>query len=476
MPPPWKAAIQAATSKQPHQDLADFLRTAPLVPGVWYRLANRAGLASTNPAALHLAYRINPLGILTVGNDNLSVDPRRVTLTQIHVWTHRRLAHSQAQREARERALERGEPDPLPPTLLMSGAVAGPIPGLPSPAYAAGANPSHFSLTYTTTDRLRQPTPMHRADVNHIYLSQLSAFYAPVRTLNPDHVATTSTSTSWVPLLDHPTATPQKIRLALTQAPMKACLPPHLQETQLLVRSDGLHVGDRCVKKGCRKGICDLCYILLGTRVPETTRHIVLDCPFTRPVIMAVWREAYMAHTQPQTYTQTQNTSADNFCSSLERRIVFGVPTWDPPRLKTLKSQDTAIATISAATNAALIRRRNNNALNTKCPLQTDVSTIVRSIFSTVCQTATVMRTTAQRTETMIYTHYEGWLPEDEKLPTTEWAHDWCVNGIMQDVEPSATLQFDLANITIPDNPQFDTNDPAVATRVQQRLQTPLSY
>ena len=87
------------------------------------------------------------------------------------------------------------------------------------------------------------------------------------------------------------------------------------------------------------------------------------------------------------------------------------------------------------------------------------------------------MRTTAQRTETMIYTHYEGWLPEDEKLPTTEWAHDWCVNGIfMQDVEPSATLQFDLASITVPDNPQFDTNDPAVAMRVQQRLQTPPSY
>ena len=46
----------------------------------------------------------------------------------------------------------------------------------------------------------------------------------------------------------------------------------------------------------------------------------------------------------------------------------------------------------------------------------------------------------------------------------------------MRDTEPSATLQFDLANIAMPDNPQFDTDDPAVAARVQQRLQTPLSY
>ena len=45
----------------------------------------------------------------------------------------------------------------------------------------------------------------------------------------------------------------------------------------------------------------------------------------------------------------------------------------------------------------------------------------------------------------------------------------------MRDTEPSATLQFNLANITAPDNPQFDTNDPAVAVRVQQRLQTPLT-
>ena len=96
-----------------------------------------------------------------------------------------------------------------------------------------------------------------------------------------------------------------------------------------------------------------------------------------------------MAHTQPQTYAQTQHMSTDNFCSSLERRIVFGVPTWDPVPLAAPGTQDTAIATISAATNAALIRRRNNNALNTKCPLQTDVPAIVQSIFSTVCQTAT---------------------------------------------------------------------------------------
>ena len=119
------------------------LLTSPLVPGAWYRVGNRAGRAGTHPTLLNLAYRINPLGILTAEGDNLSADRQQVGFTQVHVWVHRRQAHSQAQRDARERALARGEPDPLPPTLLMSGAIAGPIPGPPSPIYAAGANPSH---------------------------------------------------------------------------------------------------------------------------------------------------------------------------------------------------------------------------------------------------------------------------------------------------------------------------------------------
>ena len=327
MPLQWKQVLDHATnSKLPNQTLADILRAAPLTLGAWYRVANRAGVATNDRVNLRLPYRINPLGIMTVDSDNLTVDSRRVSITQIHVWTHKRLAHNQAQREARERALARGEPDPFPPTLLTSGAVAGPIPGLPPPTYAPGANLSHFSLTYIPTDSLKQPTPMHRADVNHLYLSQLRTFYSPVRTLDPGHVATTTTSTTWTSLLQHPQASVQEIRSALVQAPMRADLPPALQETQLLVRTDALHVGARCVKKGCTKGICDLCYILLGTRTPETTRHIVLECPFTQPVLTTVWGAAHMAHVNPQAYAHARTLSADAFCSALERRIVFGVP------------------------------------------------------------------------------------------------------------------------------------------------------
>ena len=90
-----------------------------------------------------------------------------------------------------------------------------------------------------------------------------------------------------------------KVRLAIATAAIRARLPPILQETQLQVRSDSLHVGDRCTKRGPTKGICDLCYCLLGARTPETTKHICLDCPFTRPMVATIWRNYYMDRAQP---------------------------------------------------------------------------------------------------------------------------------------------------------------------------------
>ncbi len=45
---------------------------------------------------------------------------------------------------------------------------------------------------------------------------------------------------------------------------------------------DALPVGNRCYKpEGPRKGACDLCLLLDGRSIPETTRHIALKCPFS---------------------------------------------------------------------------------------------------------------------------------------------------------------------------------------------------
>ena len=43
-------------------------------------------------------------------------------------------------------------------------------------------------------------------------------------------------------------------------------------------------------RKQRRRGICDLCYLLRGETVIETTRHLALECPYTGLVHEAVLR------------------------------------------------------------------------------------------------------------------------------------------------------------------------------------------
>ena len=238
-----------------------------------------------------------------------------------------------------------------------------------------------------------------------------------------------------------------------------------------MVRSDALHIGDRCVKKGCRKGICDLCYILLGTRVPETTLHIVRDCPFTRPVITAVWRAIFLPRAQPHAHHAALAMSSDEFCTTLTRRMILGQAKYDPSPYDPARSLHVPIAALSAATNTVLVRRRNNNALNTKCPLQHDADTAIKSVFNLVRDVGTATYTAAVREENNIYTHYEGWLPPDEELPTTKWCAAWHDSGLLRVPHPSASLQFSLPP-TVPGadaTPAFDATDPGVISRTQQR-------
>ena len=79
---------------------------------------------------IYLSHHINPSGALV---------PRTVcdsvpysACDQIHVWSARQTSHCREQEEARQRAIERGEPDPFPPTLLTNGAVLDSAVGCPS--------------------------------------------------------------------------------------------------------------------------------------------------------------------------------------------------------------------------------------------------------------------------------------------------------------------------------------------------------
>ena len=49
--------------------------------------------------------------------------------------------------------------------------------------------------------------------------------------------------------------------------------------------------------------------------------------------------------------------------------------------------------------------------------------------------------------ENYIYTHYEGWLPDDDDLPTNKWIDAWTANNLLNapnDSQPFATPKFAL--------------------------------
>ena len=249
---------------------------------------------------------------------------------------------------------------------------------------------------------------------------------------------------------------------------MQAHLPMAMQETQLVVRSDALHVGDRCVKRGPTKGICDLCYCLLGLRVAETTRHICLECPFTKPVVTAIWKDGLLnMRAEPLTNPQVDD---DTFCQLFERRIALGVADFDPPHLRPPKHLRAMIAALAAATNAALIRRRNHNAFCTAAPLQYEPARLVRTIMDSVCATSTALRTMAEREETRIYTHFEGWLPDEDDRPMAQWRASWY--AMVRDTYPKVRLhhptpfQHTHASAQCPD---VDLDSPDVAARLRSR-------
>ena len=145
--------------------------------------------------------------------------------------------------------------------------------------------------------------------------------------------------------------------------------------------------------------MCDLCYYLLGRHAPETTLHIVQDCPFSQPVVMAIWRAGFMPVTQPGMRSQINDMNVPQFLTAFQRCAIFGVAAYDPPEFRPPKYLAVPMGVLAAVTNAVLLRRRNNNAHCPDKPLQYDTQTSVARIIQTVADVATAMRVTATREE-----------------------------------------------------------------------------
>jgi hypothetical protein len=158
--------------------------------------------------------------------------------------------------------------------------------------------------------------------------------------------------------------------------------------------------------------------------------------------------------------TDTTNLSDASLLERYERRILFGVTDYDTPR----PPDDTHVpyTTLAAATNSTLLRRRNHNAHSRDHPLRIRAEILVEHTLRLTAETATAMRTAATREEDSIYTHYEGWLPEDDDLPTTKWANQW--TPLMRDSYPQATPRFTPpAPIALP---LYDPDDPGTRARL----------
>ena len=79
----------------------------------------------------------------------------------------------------------------------------------------------------------------------------------------------------------------------------------------------------------------------------------------------------------------------------------------------------------------------------------------------------------AERKEDSIYTHYEGWLPEDDKLRTTMWQDAWC--DLVRDTRPTVCLRTPAPTDVPSTHPTYDTTNPTTATRINARTQQ-ISY
>ena len=116
-----------------------------------------------------------------------------------------------------------------------------------------------------------------------------------------------------------------------------------------------------------------------------------------------------------------------------------------------------------------LLRRRNHNALNTKCPLHYDINRTTQEILRLYCQTASALRETARQQEDWIYTHYEGWLPDEDERPVTKWEDAWC--STVCRAKP-CRLKYNCPLTPQPGEPPlptFDQTAPDVVARTQCR-------
>ena len=139
---------------------------------------------------------------------------------------------------------------------------------------------------------------------------------------------------------------------------------------------DSFFLGDACIKpkEHPTHGICDLCYYCLGRKTKETLKHLLITCPFSRPVTLNYHR-GVIRSLYPDYRSTLDQMDSRTFAQTFLRRIVTGCNRFESTA--TTKFRDISAVT-AAAVITAILERRHNNIHNTHSNLEFTPDTAIK--------------------------------------------------------------------------------------------------
>ena len=245
-----------------------------------------------------------------------------------------------------------------------------------------------------------------------------------MRTVDPHHIPTTTTSSSFVGILQHDNINISAMRRLLFTS-LCEYASRRTRDVMYRLLTDASPYGVRCCKRSCTKGKCDLCWYLQDTHVAESTHHVHHECIYSQLVTVGILRGFIEATGDDDERTRTRRSTTAQLASQHRRALETGLLLADGPA----ERQGSAVwHELIAATHFVLEKRRNRNAYFAT-PLAYDATDAYRDARALAQTVATGLRILALAETEWIQIHYNNWLPEDGKSPIDKWTAAWIETG-----------------------------------------------
>ena len=199
------------------------------------------------------------------------------------------------------------------------------------------------------------------------------------------------------------------------------------------VWSDGLVVGpSRCPRRE-RRGVCLACLHLRGRSCPETTRHVVWDCPDSMVFWDLVARALLLTLSSSDADARRAHAPAvEPLLLHMRLALLSGLAT---ECLSVSSGEGLALRTMCHEALALLVSRRH--AFSSECRPRTlsfspyELYSRVRVIVE---RCATALYRDALEREALIRIRHPGWQPpESGRHPVGEWEREWVTSGMIGD-------------------------------------------